>query len=110
MYIPKYFKVENVDEILDFVQKNSFGTIVTTEQEKPIATHLPLGFNKKVMITISPAMSLLEIRSGELLKPVKMCLLCFRGRTHTFLLPGMGMRMFQHGIIKPSIYTVKQAF
>ncbi|MEX3914083.1 FMN-binding negative transcriptional regulator [Bacillus paralicheniformis] len=47
MYIPKYFKVENVDEILDFVQKNSFGTIVTTEQEKPIATHLPLGFNKK---------------------------------------------------------------
>ncbi|MDR9801300.1 FMN-binding negative transcriptional regulator [Bacillus paralicheniformis] len=47
MYISKYFKVENVDEILDFVQKNSFGTIVTTEQGKPIATHLPLGFNKK---------------------------------------------------------------
>ncbi|MEC1554766.1 FMN-binding negative transcriptional regulator [Bacillus haynesii] len=47
MYIPKYFKVENVDETLDFVQKNSFGTIVTTEQGKPIATHLPLGFNKK---------------------------------------------------------------
>ncbi|MEC1475961.1 FMN-binding negative transcriptional regulator [Bacillus haynesii] len=47
MYIPKYFKVENVDEILDFVQKNSFGTIVTTEQGKPIATHLPLGLNKK---------------------------------------------------------------
>ncbi|QII47747.1 FMN-binding negative transcriptional regulator [Bacillus paralicheniformis] len=47
MYIPKYFKVENVDEILDFVQKNSFGTIVTTEQGKPITTHLPLGFNKK---------------------------------------------------------------
>jgi len=48
MYIPKYFKVENVDEILDFVQKNSFGTIVTTEQGKPIATHLPLGFNKNI--------------------------------------------------------------
>ncbi|MCB6219494.1 FMN-binding negative transcriptional regulator [Bacillus paralicheniformis] len=47
MYIPKFFKVENVDEILDFVQKNSFGTIVTPEQGKPIATHLPLGFNKK---------------------------------------------------------------
>ncbi|MGO4900607.1 FMN-binding negative transcriptional regulator [Bacillus sp. GM2] len=47
MYIPKYFKVDNVNEILDFVQKNSFGTIVTTEQGKPIATHLPLGFNKK---------------------------------------------------------------
>lgn len=47
MYIPKYFKVENVDGILDFVQKNSFGTIVTTKKGKPIATHLPLGLNKK---------------------------------------------------------------
>ncbi len=47
MYIPKYFKVTNVDEIWDFVQKNSFGTIVTTEQGKPIATHLPLGLKKK---------------------------------------------------------------
>ena len=47
MYIPKYFKVKNVDEILGFVQKNSFGTIVTTKQGKPIATHLPLGLNKK---------------------------------------------------------------
>ncbi|WP_422424771.1 FMN-binding negative transcriptional regulator [Bacillus sp. PSXD-155] len=47
MYIPKYFKVTNVDEIWDFVQKNSFGTIVTTKKEKPIATHLPLGLTKK---------------------------------------------------------------
>ncbi|MBS4171755.1 FMN-binding negative transcriptional regulator [Bacillus sp. FJAT-49736] len=47
MYIPKYFKVTNVDEIWDFVLNNSFGTIVSTEQGKPIATHLPLGLNKK---------------------------------------------------------------
>ena len=47
MYIPKYFNVKNVDEIWDFVQKNSFGTIVTTKQGKPIATHLPLGLNKE---------------------------------------------------------------
>ncbi|MCW9134396.1 FMN-binding negative transcriptional regulator [Bacillus paramycoides] len=47
MYIPKYFKVTNVDEIWDFVHKNSFGTIVTTEKEKPIATHLPFGLTKK---------------------------------------------------------------
>ena len=47
MYIPKYFKVTNVDEIWDFVQKNSFATIVTTEQVKPIATHLPLVLKKK---------------------------------------------------------------
>ncbi|MCY8204184.1 FMN-binding negative transcriptional regulator [Bacillus sp. N12A5] len=42
MYIPRYFKITNVDEIWEFVQKNAFGTIVTTNQGKPIATHLPL--------------------------------------------------------------------
>jgi transcriptional regulator len=47
MYIPKYFKVTNVDEIWDFVQKNSFGTMVTTQQGKPIATHLPMRLHKK---------------------------------------------------------------
>lgn len=47
MYIPKYFKVTNVDEIWDFVQKNSFGTIITTKKEKPIATHLPFGLTKQ---------------------------------------------------------------
>jgi transcriptional regulator len=47
MYIPKYFKATNSEEIWNFVQKNSFGTIVTTEQGKPIATHLPLGITKK---------------------------------------------------------------
>lgn len=47
MYIPKMFKVTNMDEILDFVQANSFGTMVTTEQGKPIATHLPFGISKK---------------------------------------------------------------
>ncbi len=47
VYIPNYFRVTNVDEIWDFVQKNSFATIVTTEQVKPIATHLPLVLKKK---------------------------------------------------------------
>lgn len=47
MYIPRYFKVTDVDEIWDFVQENSFGTIVTTDQGKPIATHLPLQLVKE---------------------------------------------------------------
>ncbi|MDI2586211.1 FMN-binding negative transcriptional regulator [Psychrobacillus sp. NEAU-3TGS] len=42
MYIPKYFKVTNVDEIREFIQHNSFGTLVTTKNGRPIATHLPL--------------------------------------------------------------------
>ncbi|MEW9577361.1 FMN-binding negative transcriptional regulator [Bacillus toyonensis] len=47
MYIPKYFKVTDIDEIREFIQMNSFGTIVTTKQGKPIATHIPLELNKQ---------------------------------------------------------------
>ncbi len=47
MFIPKLYKVTDVDEIWDFVQNNSFATIVTTVQEKPIATHLPLTLSKE---------------------------------------------------------------
>lgn len=42
MYIPKHFKVTNVDEVWEFIQKNSFGTVVTIVQGNPIATHAPL--------------------------------------------------------------------
>lgn len=47
MYIPKLFKITDFDEIKDFIQRNSFGTIVTTNQRKPIATHLPLELHKQ---------------------------------------------------------------
>lgn len=47
MYTPKYFKVTNVEEIWNFVQENSFGTLITTVQEKPIATHLPMQIVKE---------------------------------------------------------------
>lgn len=47
MYIPKYYKVTDVGEIRDFIQTNSFGTLVSTKQGTPIATHLPFVLNKK---------------------------------------------------------------
>ncbi|QKG83600.1 FMN-binding negative transcriptional regulator [Kroppenstedtia pulmonis] len=47
MYIPKFFKVTDVNEIWDFIQTNSFGTLVTTKKGTPIATHLPLVLSKK---------------------------------------------------------------
>lgn len=47
MYVPKYFKVTDVNEIHDFIRKNSFGTLVTTKKGKPIVTHLPFGFTKQ---------------------------------------------------------------
>lgn len=42
MYIPMHYKVADINQIKEFIQRNSFGTIVTIEQEKPIATHIPL--------------------------------------------------------------------
>ncbi len=47
MFIPKYFKVTDMDEVKEFIQTNSFGTLVTTKQGKPIATHIPLEYRKK---------------------------------------------------------------
>ncbi|PPA69346.1 FMN-binding negative transcriptional regulator [Jeotgalibacillus proteolyticus] len=47
MYIPKHFKVSDAEEIREFVQQNSFATLVTTKKGKPIATHLPMQLIKE---------------------------------------------------------------
>ena len=49
MFVPKYFQVKNMDEVIEFMEENSFATVVTTEKGKPIATHLPLQLQKKGM-------------------------------------------------------------
>lgn len=47
MYIPKHFKVADLEEIQEFIHTNSFGTLITTKNGKPIATHLPLQLLKE---------------------------------------------------------------
>lgn len=47
MYIPKHFKVENLEEIKKFIFHHDFGTIVTTENDKPVATHTPMILNEE---------------------------------------------------------------
>ncbi|WP_028784381.1 FMN-binding negative transcriptional regulator [Thalassobacillus devorans] len=47
MYTPNHFKVIDFEEIRAFIEKHSFGTIVTAEQGTPIATHLPLQLHKQ---------------------------------------------------------------
>lgn len=47
MFIPRHFKVTDKAEIMNFIEENSFGTIITTDEEgKPVATHLPFLLNK----------------------------------------------------------------
>lgn len=46
MYIPKHFLNTNEEEVIAFMQKYSFGIIVTSEDNRPIATHLPFLVQK----------------------------------------------------------------
>lgn len=46
MFIPKHFEVTDMNEVRDFIRSNSFGTIITTDQGRPTATHLPLELNE----------------------------------------------------------------
>lgn len=43
MYISKENRVENRDELLDFIRHNSFGMLVGIVDQKPFATHLPFA-------------------------------------------------------------------
>ncbi|MDT0540162.1 FMN-binding negative transcriptional regulator [Croceitalea sp. P059] len=42
MYIPHYYKKENLEEIKEFIQENSFGILINQVNNKPWATHIPL--------------------------------------------------------------------
>ncbi|WP_036385666.1 FMN-binding negative transcriptional regulator [Muricauda sp. MAR_2010_75] len=42
MYIPQHYKNEDLNEIKDFLAKNSFGILINTIDHKPWATHIPL--------------------------------------------------------------------
>ncbi len=42
MFIPHHYKNENIEEVKDFLKKNSFGILVNQLKGKPWATHIPL--------------------------------------------------------------------
>lgn len=46
MYVPKYYKVSDLEEIKEFIQHNSFATIVSIRIGKPIAAHIPVLLKK----------------------------------------------------------------
>ena len=43
MYIPKLYREENREKILEFLHQNDFATLVTYDGEKPVASHLLMG-------------------------------------------------------------------
>ncbi len=46
MYIPKFYKNENIDEVKSFIRENSFGILVSQTEKKLWATHIPLELDK----------------------------------------------------------------
>jgi len=46
MYVPKYYKVSDLEEIKEFIQHNPFATIVSIRKGKPIAAHIPVLLKK----------------------------------------------------------------
>ncbi len=47
MYIPKYYQVTDPEEIREFIEAHSFGTVITAGKGRPLATHLPLQLKKE---------------------------------------------------------------
>lgn len=46
MYIPEEYKHNNLEEVKDFIQKNSFGVLVNQSEGRLCATHIPLELDK----------------------------------------------------------------
>lgn len=42
MYVPKYYKVDNLDEVKDFISANGFATLISQVEGRLWATHIPL--------------------------------------------------------------------
>jgi len=47
MYIPKFFKIDDIEKVNAFIQKNSFGILINQLDGKPWATHIPLVLETK---------------------------------------------------------------
>ena len=86
MYIPKLYREEDREKILEFLRQNNFPALVTYDGEKPTATHLPVEVleNENGSLTILGHMSRAnpQWRSfGE-----QEVLLIFQG-AHTYISP-----------------------
>ena len=47
MYSPKYFKLEDEHMIDEIIEQHSFATLISYQNEEPVATHLPLVLDRE---------------------------------------------------------------
>ena len=53
MYIPNHFQINDPDEITNFIHAHSFGILVSTAMEQPLATHLPFFFDAEQYVLLA---------------------------------------------------------
>lgn len=46
MYVPEHFKMDDEEEIYEFIERNSFAALISQHNGEPCATHLPLLLDK----------------------------------------------------------------
>lgn len=86
MYIPKLYREENREKILEFLRQNDFATLVTYDGEKPVASHLLMGIleeNEKLFINGHMSRANLHWKTFEKNPEV---LVIFQG-PHTYISP-----------------------
>jgi transcriptional regulator len=79
MYTPEDFKMEDPNEQLDFIQSNTFGTLISTNSTlEPLASHLPFYIRQKEPLVIEGHISRAN-NQCELLRNGKNAMLIFQG-------------------------------
>ncbi len=104
MYVPKYYQMKDYGKIKDFMMHNNFVTIITYDELKPLATHLPVNIEEKdntLYVSGHFANANKQSNQTNISLSYSMVLMLI------FLLHGMKKKMFQLGITKVYMRMVK---
>lgn len=83
VYIPKSFQWQDEDEISEFITRHSFALLITSEDNHPLCTHLPMYYDKdKQMLLAHMAKANSQWRAMD----GSPCLCIFSG-PHAFISP-----------------------
>ena len=78
-----------MEKIKSFIQSHSFATVVTTMNEKPIATHIPVSFHQVGDSYVISGHMAIGNPQWKTFEESEKTLVIFQGRMPTYLLHGM---------------------
>lgn len=84
MYTPDRYKNTDGPELLDFIRKNLFGTLVLNDGKKPVATHIPMMLHEENGHTFLIGHISKENEQGKLFHDAPQALAIFQG-PHTYI-------------------------